>query len=99
MDNTEKTIEVVENAEKSRFDILVDGALAGFADLERDGDVVTIPHTEVDPAFGGQGIGGKLVAGTLEALRREGVRVVPQCPFVAGWIGKHPDYQDLVAHD
>jgi hypothetical protein len=54
-------------------------------------------HTEVPEALSGQGVGSRLVRGALDLIRAEGLMVVPSCSFVAAWIGKHPDYADLVA--
>lgn len=81
---------------QGRFEVLVDGELAGFADHHDVDGVRVIPHTEVDPAFGGQGVGSALVRGILDATREAGLRVDPRCSFVASWIDKHPEYQDLL---
>jgi len=76
-------IEIVDNPKAQRFEARVDGALAGFADY-RDGEGVRgFPHTEVDPAFGGRGIGSTLVDEALRATIAEGRRIIPQCSFVA----------------
>ena len=56
-------------------------------------------HTEVDEALEGRGLGSRLVATALEDARREGLEVVPLCPFVAAFIDRHPEYQDVVAAD
>ena len=53
-------------------------------------------HTEVDPRFEGQGIATTLVQGALDAVRASGRDVVAFCPYVKAWLGRHPDYQDLV---
>jgi predicted GNAT family acetyltransferase len=50
----------------------------------------------VDPRFGGRGLGGILVRGALDAARDRGLEVLPFCPFVRGWIGRHPEYRELV---
>ena len=91
-------IEVVDNREQSRFEARVDGEVAGFAAYKlRDGRIV-FTHTDVDDAFGGQGVGGALARGALDQVRAAGDRtVVAMCPFIAAWIDKHPDYQDLLA--
>ena len=49
------------------------------------------------PAIEGHGVGSKLVRGALDAARDQGLRVVPQCPFVAAYIKRHPEYEDLLA--
>jgi predicted GNAT family acetyltransferase len=61
--------------------------------------VVVLVHTEVEPAFEGQGLGARLVAGALEDLRARGLKLVPQCPFVRAYLRRHPDQADLVAGD
>ena len=48
------------------------------------------------PELGGKGIGSKLIQGALDQVRADGLKVIAQCPFVKGWIGKHPDYADLL---
>jgi predicted GNAT family acetyltransferase len=64
----------------------------------RDGRIALI-HTEVDEALEGHGLGSTLVATALDDARREGLEVVPLCPFVAAFIERNPEYQDLVATD
>ncbi|MEU8170134.1 GNAT family N-acetyltransferase [Micromonospora sp. NPDC049004] len=88
---------VEDNPAKNRFEILVDDALAGFTAYVPRGEVLVFTHTEVDRAFQGKGVGGALIRGTLDQVRTRGGRVVPQCPFVAAFIDKHPEYADLVA--
>ena len=89
--------EITDNAGKNRYEIRVDGDLAGFVEYEREEGSVVLVHTEVDPAFGGKGIGGALARGALDDIRDKGGKAVPVCPFIKKWIQKHPDYQDLVA--
>ncbi|MCF0096720.1 GNAT family N-acetyltransferase [Micromonospora sp. MH99] len=88
---------VEDNPAKNRFEILVDDALAGFTAYVPRGEVLVFTHTEVDRAFQGKGVGGALIRGTLDQVRARDGRVVPQCPFVAAFIDKHPEYADLVA--
>ncbi|NEA25629.1 GNAT family N-acetyltransferase [Actinomadura bangladeshensis] len=89
--------EITDNAGKNRYEIRVDGDLAGFVDYEREEGSVVLVHTEVDSAFEGKGIGSALARGALDDIRGKGAAVVPVCPFIKKWIEKHPDYQDLVA--
>ncbi|MGI8760357.1 MAG: GNAT family N-acetyltransferase [Jatrophihabitantaceae bacterium] len=88
---------VTENREQHRFEIRVDGALAGFATFRLDGGTVTFPHTEIEDRFGGQGLGSTLVRAALDDARDRGWTVVAQCPFVGRFIEDNPEYQDLVA--
>ncbi|PZR51708.1 N-acetyltransferase [Xylanimonas oleitrophica] len=75
---------------------LDDGTEAGGAYYRRRGDVVIFTHTEVDPAYEGQGIGTRLVAGALALVREAGGTVVPLCPFVRAWMDRHPEHDDLL---
>lgn len=87
---------VRDNTERQRFELDADGHIA-FSEYQRAGGVLTIMHTEVPAALGGQGIGSQLVRGLLEIARAQGLKVVARCPFVAGYIDKHPEYADLRA--
>jgi predicted GNAT family acetyltransferase len=88
--------EVVDNPEKHRYEISVDG-LTAFTTYRIADGVITFIHTEVPPEFRGKGIGSKLVRGELEAARARGLKVIPRCEFVAGYIDKHPEFRDLLA--
>ena len=87
--------DVTNNPSQHRFELVVDGHLAA-AYYRRDGNVITFDHTEVPPELGGRGVGSKLVQGALDQVRASGWKVIAECPFVKGWIGKHPAYQDLL---
>jgi uncharacterized protein len=87
--------EIINNKARHRFELEVEGHLA-TEHYRLDGDVIIFEHTEVPPELGGKGVGGKLVQGALDQVRAAGLKLVPQCPFVKGWIDKHPDYADLV---
>lgn len=89
--------EVTDNPERSRYEVRVDGKLAGLIDYRTAGEVVTTVHTEVDQPLQGRGIGLALVRGALEDLRARRLQVRPQCPFVAAYIKRHPEYAELVA--
>ena len=78
-----------------RFELAVDGRTA-FSQYKLAPGTITFMHTEVPKEFEGQGIGSKLVRGELEAVRARGLKVVAKCPFVAGYIKKHPEFQDLL---
>lgn len=97
MSDSKADIQVTDVPERHRFEITSDGELAGFAEYRLSDGVVELPHTVVDDAFEGQGIGSTLVRHALDSARERGLRVVPSCPFVKGWIDKHPDYADLVS--
>lgn len=86
---------IKNNVAKHRFELEVEGHLAA-AYYHREGNVVTFTHTEVPAELGGKGIGSTLVAGALDQVRADNLKVVAQCPFVKAWIGKHPAYADLL---
>lgn len=88
---------VTDNPEAHQFEAHLDGTLAGFAVYENEAGTITFTHTVVKPEFEGQGVGGALARTALDASRGASLAVVPQCPFIKGWIDKHPDYADLVA--
>jgi predicted GNAT family acetyltransferase len=78
------------------FEITADGELAGFVTYQRRDGEIALLHTEIDDAHQGEGLAGRLVRGALDAARAERLDVAPHCPYVAGWLRKHPDYADLV---
>ncbi|WP_255684539.1 GNAT family N-acetyltransferase [Actinocorallia sp. API 0066] len=89
---------VTDNPQRGRYEIFTDdGELAGFSTYALKQGVITFLHTEVDPAFEGQGLGGKLVRGELEDARARGFKVVPRCPFVKAYLAKHPEFEDIRA--
>lgn len=90
-------IEIIRNDEASRYDALVDGTLAGFAEFALTSSTITFTHTEVDSEYEGQGVGSALAQGALDdAIQRGDRRVKVVCPFIREWIGRHPDYQYLL---
>jgi predicted GNAT family acetyltransferase len=90
------TTDVHDEPDAHRFEIHVDGELAGFARYVRKGGRIYFVHTEIDPAFEGKGLGSVLASRSLDAVRSTGEPVVPLCPFIASFIERHPAYDDLV---
>ena len=90
---------VTDNPEQARFEIREDGELAGFVQYRRNGDEITFIHTQTDRRFRGRGVAGRLVSAVLDAAGKEGLDVIPRCPFVRDWIDDHPEYLDLVPED
>ncbi|MCZ0733750.1 GNAT family N-acetyltransferase [Phreatobacter sp. AB_2022a] len=87
---------VRNNAGEHRYELVVDGHVAAAHYTLQPG-VITFVHTVVPEALGGRGVGSALARGALDDARAQGLKVVPQCPFIAGYIKKHPEYADLVA--
>jgi len=86
---------VRNNTALNRFELEVDGQLA-VAYYRMTPGVITFVHTEVPQALSGRGVATKLIRGALEMVRAQGLKVVPQCPFVSAFMGKHPEYNDLL---
>ena len=87
---------VSENAEARRFELRVDGEVAGHAAYRvRDG-VTVITHSEVDPAYRGQGLGAVLARQTLDLLKSQQARIIPACPFFAKYVSQHHDWDDII---
>ncbi|GGS20286.1 MULTISPECIES: GNAT family N-acetyltransferase [Actinokineospora] len=89
------SVEVADAPDRRRFEATVDGAPAGHAEYLLGADVIVFPHTEVDPAFEGRGVGSALARAALDEARRRGLSVLATCPFIAGWMRRHPEYLDL----
>ncbi|GHF68977.1 hypothetical protein FHX82_003498 [Amycolatopsis bartoniae] len=87
--------EVKQNDQKSRYELTVDGELAGFAQYADRGGQRVVYHTEVFPAFGGRGLSNVLVTEALADVRTSGKRLVPVCPLVAAFVEKHPEQGDV----
>ena len=90
-------ITVVDVPERGRFEIRDGERVIGLASYHVDGDVMTLPHTEVDPSVGGRGLGTQLVAGVLAAARERRLHVLPYCSFIRKYLLDHPEDLDLVA--
>lgn len=90
-------VEVRNDTEQSRYEVLVDDTVAGFADYELGDGTVELPHTVVDPGHRGQGLAERLVVAALTDARAAGRRVIPTCSYVADYVRRHPEHQDLLA--
>ena len=89
-------VQVRDDPDRSRFEILVDGEPAGLAAYRlRDGRVV-VTHSEIDPAYRGRGLAGQLAGQTLDLIRARGQKVVPLCPYFATYVAEHPEYDHIV---
>lgn len=85
-----ETSEVIDNQDQSRFELRADGQLAELSYRSR-GDRLVLVHTGVPSGLEGRGIGGKLVMAAIDRGARDGLTVVPMCPFARGWLERHPD--------
>ncbi|MEU5553616.1 MULTISPECIES: GNAT family N-acetyltransferase [unclassified Micromonospora] len=91
-------VNVKDVPEASRYEARVEGesTVAGFAQYIRTAELVAFVHTEVSPQYEGRGVGAALARAGLDEARAAGLLVLPTCPFIAGWIARHPEYRDLV---
>jgi predicted GNAT family acetyltransferase/glutaredoxin len=89
--------EVVNVPEENRYELRLDGRLIGLAAYHRRNGRIAFTHTEVDESCEGRGFGSKLASAALEDAERNGLEVVPLCPFIARYIERHPQYEPLVA--
>lgn len=89
--------DVTNNADKSRYEIVADDQLAGFAEYQLSDGMVAFTHTEVDKAFGGRGLAKILVTQALDDAKEQGLAVQPVCPYVKKVIAENADtYLELV---
>jgi uncharacterized protein len=89
-------IVVADAPDRRRFEVTVDGELAGSLVYREQKGLLALIHTEVEERFEGRGLGGRLARFALDQARAEGLAVLPFCPFVNAWIKRHPEYVDLV---
>nr|WP_278261475.1 N-acetyltransferase [Nocardia sp. AG03] len=83
---------VVRNEDKNRYDVFLDGELAGFAEYVERGEDTDFVHTEIDGAFSGKGLGGVLARLAIEDVIARGRTITAHCPFIRGYLDKHPEY-------
>jgi len=87
---------VVDNPDESRYEISVEGKVVGLVQYETRSGLLELVHTETDESVSGQGLGSQLIKATLDDARSKGRQILPRCPFVKGYISRHPEYTDLV---
>lgn len=92
---TKPNLDITHNQAANRFETTIDGQ-TGYISYQDRNDKLVYDHTIVPQQLGGQGIGSVLVKHALDYAREHDKKVVPQCSFVASYISKHPEYQDLI---
>jgi predicted GNAT family acetyltransferase len=87
---------VTDNEQERRYEIRVDGRLAGSTQYRRHPTVIELVHTVIEPEYEGRGLASELIRSALDAARDDGLQVLPYCPFVRGYIERHHEYLELV---
>ena len=87
--------DVIDHPSRHCFELTIDGHVAISKYSLHDG-VITFLHTEVPEALAGKGVGSRLINGALDQARKRGLQVVASCPFVKAYLGKHPEFSDLL---
>lgn len=89
-------LQISRNVDGARYEGRVGPKIAGFVEYKLARDLIVFTHTEVDPAFEGQGVGSALARVALDDVRGTGQKVLALCPFIKGWIEHHREYVDLL---
>jgi predicted GNAT family acetyltransferase len=92
------SVVVADDPMENRYEARVDGALAGVSQYELTSDSIVFLHTVVAEQYEGQGVASAIARYALDDARARGLQVRPLCPYIRGWIGRHPEYADLVVH-
>lgn len=85
-----------DNEQRNQFEMDVEGKTAFITYMKKDG-IISLNHTEVPKEMQGKGIANELVQTTLNHIRNEGLKVVPNCSFVGAYISRHPEWKSIVS--
>lgn len=94
---TTQEITVSDEQDRQRYEVAVDGEVAGFVQYRHRDGALDLVHTEVLPQFEGRGLAGRLARFALDEAKRHGRKVVPSCSYIARYIERHPELRPLVA--
>jgi uncharacterized protein len=90
-------LRVIDEPGRQRYEARLGDQVVGFTEYRSTDGRLILLHTEVDPAFEGRGFGSRLASGVLDDIRARGLRVSVRCPFIKAFIGRHPEYRDVIA--
>jgi predicted GNAT family acetyltransferase len=96
MTDTSQRVDVRNVEDALRYELWVDGGMAGRLEYRSLPRRIILDHTEVEPEFDGRGYGSLLARRALDDARTAGQRVIPLCPFIRGWLKRHPEYADVI---
>lgn len=88
-------LQVVDDPAGQRYEARLGPVVVGYAEYRRVRGRVIFIHTEVDPAMEGKGVGGKLARSALDDVRAQGLTFSVKCPFIASWLRRHHEYDDI----
>ena len=90
------SVTVADNPMENRYEALLDGEVVGISQYELTADAIVFLHTVVAEEHEGQGVGSAIARYALDDARARGLRVRPLCPYIRGWLERHPEYADLI---
>ncbi|RYY69010.1 MAG: N-acetyltransferase [Chitinophagaceae bacterium] len=90
-----ETIELTDNEAENRYEMSFENTIS-FIEYEKEGDNISLLHTEVDPSLEGRGVGTAIVEKVLKAIEEKGLQLIPLCPFVVAYIKRHPDWERII---
>jgi NAD+ kinase len=90
---------VVDNFEEQRYEIILGGETVGTLDYRRRAAHIELLDTEIEQTFAGRGLAGRLATAALEDARTRATPVRVTCPFVTGYLERHPEYSDLLVDE
>lgn len=88
--------ELIDNSPENRYEFRIGEEIAKIEYIKTKNNEIYLTHTEVPVSLEGRGIGSQLIEKTLQNIELQELRLVPLCPFVAGYIQKHPDWRRIV---
>lgn len=88
--------ELINNIEENQYEFHIEKHIAKIEYIRAANKEIYLTHTEVPTALEGQGIASALIKKVLEDIEHKGLRLIPLCPFVVGYIQKHPEWRKLV---
>jgi predicted GNAT family acetyltransferase len=91
----EATYTLIDNESKKQYEFHGDGLVPRIEYIKAQNRIF-LAHTEVPVELEGRGIGSEIIRQALQDVEKQDLILVPLCPFVAGYIKKHPEWKKLV---
>ena len=87
---------LIDNVALHQYEFRIGDLIPRIEYIKTKNGEIYLTHTEVPSALEGKGVGSSLVRLALEDIERQQLRLVPLCPFVAGYVQTHPEWKRLV---